>query len=106
MIVGRPFGDAPSNGAKNGKGIVVRRVIDLVHSAEKMLSAAAEHAQRGDYGTANLLRKRSRDKAHRAMKVMGPLVWDFGLDMKELIARAKKVADLSRMNGGGYARAN
>lgn len=97
MIVGSPFKDSHAD----GKAIVVRRVNDIISHAEKMLTAAQEHARRGDHGMANMLRKRSRDKAHRAMKVMGPLVWDFGIDMAEQIARAKKVADLSRQHGGG-----
>jgi len=70
----------------------VIQVNGILGRAEKMLGLAGDYDRQGAQGPARIFRKKARDKAKIAMKLMGVLVWHHGLDLSSQIAKAKAIS--------------
>ena len=57
-----------------------------------MLGLAGQYERQGASGHSKVLKKRARDKAKIAMKLMGVLVWHHGMDMTAQINKAKLIS--------------
>lgn len=104
VMVRIPIGDsqaaaAPSISAEDVGKRAVAKVVDIVFRSEKMLSSAIGLEKAGDINGSRALKKRARDKARLAMKLMGPVHFGLGIDMSEPGSRARAVFMASRVNG-------
>jgi len=80
----------------------VARLDATLTRSEKILFSANEHARTGDVAGARILKRRSREEARMAMRLIGILMIEYGLDMGPAIARARQIV-LATRNGNGSA---
>jgi len=70
----------------------VIQVNGILGRAEKMLGLAGDYERQGAQGPARIFKKKARDKAKIAMKLMGVLVWHHGMDLSPQIAKARAIS--------------
>lgn len=78
----------------------VRRVNKILDRAEKLLRVSLDKKRELDPRASSNLRKKARDGARHAMKIMGILMIEFGMSMPDLAQRARKVALDAREKAG------
>lgn len=71
--------------------------------SEKILSTALERERMGDTGGARILKRRSREEARMAMRLIGILMIEFGMDMGPAIVRARQIVLATRNGSGAHA---
>lgn len=78
--------------SQNGpvRGRVARLEASLTRS-ERILQTAKEREKQGDLGGARILKKKSREEARMAMRLIGILSIEYGLDMGPAILRARRI---------------
>lgn len=96
MIVRHLEGETPEGSLRNR----VLRVEAILSRSERMIALAAEQEKRGDIGSAKILKRKARDEDRMAMRLIGILTIEYGVDVTSFVVRARRIVLLTR-NGNG-----
>jgi len=77
----------------------------ILDRSERMTQGALDR-EKGDPGGARVLKRRAREEARMAMRLIGILLIEYGLDMTGPIARTRRIVLVTRGTEGvdGFGR--